>query len=249
MRYYAVADIHGYYTQLIEALKDKGFFEDKGPRKLVVCGDLFDRGREAKELQTFILDLMEKDEVILIRGNHEDLFMQLLDLDKGYPVHPHVRNGTYNTGLQLIESDDTKSILNPNSYVQGARKTPYVAKIIPSMLDYFETEHYIFVHGWIPCGNIGQVRYFEDWRNADKDIWEGARWLNGMQMWRECIREEGKTIVCGHFHTSFGHSRIRGKCAEYGEGADFSPFIDEGIIALDACTAHSGFVNCVVIDD
>ena len=45
MRYYAVADVHGYYTQLIDALKDKGFFEDEEPRKLVVCGDLFDRGR------------------------------------------------------------------------------------------------------------------------------------------------------------------------------------------------------------
>ena len=33
------------------------------------------------------------------------------------------------------------------------------------------------------------------------------------------------------------------------EDADFSPFIDDGIIALDACTAYSGFVNCVVIDD
>ena len=26
-------------------------------------------------------------------------------------------------------------------------------------------------------------------------------------------------------------------------------FIADGIIALDACTAHSGFVNCVVIDE
>ncbi len=249
MRYYAVADVHGYYTQLIDALKDKGFFEDEEPRKLVVCGDLFDRGREAKDLQNFILDLMEKDEVILIKGNHEDLFMQLLDFDEGYPAHTHVRNGTYNTGLQLIESDDTKSILNPKSYVQGARKTPYVVKIIPSMRDYFETEHYIFVHGWIPCANVGQARYLENWRNAGKDMWEGARWLNGMQMWNAGVIEKGKTIVCGHYRTSYGHSKIQGNGGEFGEDADFSPFIDDGIIALDACTAYSGFVNCVVIDD
>ena len=36
MRYYVVSDVHGYYTPLIEALTDKGFFEDKEPRKLIV---------------------------------------------------------------------------------------------------------------------------------------------------------------------------------------------------------------------
>ena len=73
MRYYVVADVHGFYTELIAALTEKGFFEDKEPHKLIVCGDLFDRGPEPKELQKFIVDLLDKDEVILIRGNHEDL--------------------------------------------------------------------------------------------------------------------------------------------------------------------------------
>ena len=30
---------------------------------------------------------------------------------------------------------------------------------------------------------------------------------------------------------------------------DFSPFYSEGIIAIDACTAVSGRVNCIVIED
>ena len=36
---------------------------------------------------------------------------------------------------------------------------------------------------------------------------------------------------------------------EFGEDADFTPFYGEGIVAIDACTAESGFVNCVVIVD
>jgi metallophosphoesterase superfamily enzyme len=44
---------------------------------IVICGDLFDRGKEAEELQKYILDLMDRDEGILIRGNHEDLFFIL----------------------------------------------------------------------------------------------------------------------------------------------------------------------------
>lgn len=246
MKFYVVSDIHGYYTPFIKALTEKGFFEDKEPHKLIVCGDLFDRGYEAKELQTFILDLMEKDQVILIRGNHEDLFLQLIYEDEGFPDRTHVKNGTFNTGLQLIEGDDTEYILN--HYVEGAKKTPYVTKIIPSMVNYYETEHYIFVHGWIPSG-LGRVKYISSWRNVYTEIWEAARWLNGMQMWKEGVREEGKTIVCGHYTCSYGHSVIEGQGSLTGVDADFSPFIADGIIALDACTKYSGIVNCVVIED
>lgn len=66
MKYYVVADVHGFYEILKSALSDAGFFDDPTPHKLLVLGDLFDRGKEAKELQDFILELMDKDEVILV---------------------------------------------------------------------------------------------------------------------------------------------------------------------------------------
>ena len=33
MRYYVVADVHGYYSAMKKALKDAGFFEEKEPHK------------------------------------------------------------------------------------------------------------------------------------------------------------------------------------------------------------------------
>ena len=72
MKYYVVADVHGFCSILKDSLKGKGFFKDEEPHKLIVCGDLFDRGSEAVELQNFIVELLEKDEVILIKGNHEE---------------------------------------------------------------------------------------------------------------------------------------------------------------------------------
>ncbi len=41
-------------------MDENGFFTDTEAHKLIVCGVLFDRGREAAQLQEFILDLMEK---------------------------------------------------------------------------------------------------------------------------------------------------------------------------------------------
>ena len=78
MKYYVTADVHGHFTELKTALAEQGFFEDTEPHKLVICGDLFDRGVEALQLQDFILELLSKDQAILIRGNHEDLTLNLL---------------------------------------------------------------------------------------------------------------------------------------------------------------------------
>ena len=61
MRYYVTADIHSFYTQMREALSDAGFFMDPEPHKLIILGDLFDRGKEAKEIQSFILELNRSD--------------------------------------------------------------------------------------------------------------------------------------------------------------------------------------------
>ena len=60
MRYYVTADVHGFFSELRAALDEAGFFEDKEPHKLIICGDIYDRGSEALQLQAFLLDLMEQ---------------------------------------------------------------------------------------------------------------------------------------------------------------------------------------------
>ena len=256
MRYYVVADTHSYYDELIKALTEKGFFEDKEPHKLIVCGDLFDRGDQSAELQQFIVELMKKDEVILIRGNHEDLMLELLArayyyFNTGIEWSHHWSNGTVKTLYDL-----TQVSFYLNSYqtvVDKMRSTPYIKDIIPKMLDYYETDHYVFVHGWIPSIALRGIGYkylpINGWRKASAEQWGKAHWINGMDAWSQGVKVEGKTVVCGHYHASWGHSKLEGKCEEFGEDADFTPFYGAGIIAIDACTAVSGKVNCIVVED
>lgn len=260
MRYYVVADVHGYYTELEKALKSEGFFDCAEQKKLIVCGDLFDRGREAVKLQKFILELMDRNEVVLIRGNHEDLAVKFVEeadyiMDEGIVYTHHWSNGTVKTILQLTDMGITDAMLMPKKMRIRAENTPFFKKIMPAMLNYFETENYIFVHGWIPCNTIGEqyrpigYNFRPDWREASDLEWETARWYNGMAAAADGVTEKGKTIVCGHWHCSFGHAVIEGKSAEFGDEADFSPYRNDGIIAIDACTAVSKKVNCIVIDD
>ena len=134
--------------------------------------------------------------------------------------------------------------------------TPYIKEIIPKTVDYFETEHYIFVHGWIPCvKQRGWWRdiYFpmENWREANAKMWQDARWINGMYAHSIDIKEAGKTIVCGHWHASWGHYYLEHDDDEDINEEDITdePYYAEGIIAIDACTARSGKVNCIVLED
>lgn len=249
MKYYVVADVHGFYSILHSALEDAGFFSEAQPHKLIVLGDLFDRGTEARELQNFILELMEKDQVILIRGNHEDLYEELVTKDEGRSYSHHRSNGTYDTALQLTGFDMGIARYEHVKFASAGRKTPYYKTIMPAMLDWFETKHYVFVHGWVPCA-MRFCRFYEyraDWREADPNDWSQARWDNGIEAARNCHEE--KTVFCGHWHTSYGHSRFENNGSEFGEDADFSPYIAPGIIALDACTAHSGKINVYIIED
>ena len=249
MKYYITADTHGFCSILKAALGQAGFFSEKEPHKLIILGDLFDRGDEAKELQEFILQLMDEDRVILIRGNHEDLFKELVTEDRGMPYSHHVQNGTYDTALQLTDYDPALALIRNFDFADAAKLTPYYTRIIPAMKDYYETAHYIFVHGWIPCmwNRKSGYSFYSDWRNADLFDWKRARWYNGMDAAPTCMEE--KTILCGHWHTSYGHWKYEHKGSEFEEDADFSPYYGPGVIALDACTAYSQQINVITLED
>ncbi len=256
MKYYVTADVHGFFSELEKVLTENGFFEDVSPHKLVICGDLYDRGKEAYILQEFILDLLSKDQVILIRGNHEDLALDLLNNWHlgSYNAHHHHTNGTIDTICQLTGNSKEMISLNPTVVAFDFMRNPYIQTIIPAMVNYYETEHYIFTHGWIPCtvinlNNKKEYIAIENWRNADNKAWNNARWLNGMEAAYAGIIEKGKTIVCGHWHCSFGHARYENDGGEFDNHPNYSPYYGKGIIALDACTVRSHKVNCIIIED
>ena len=253
MKYYVVSDIHSYYDCLIDALTIAGFFNDKTPHQLIICGDLFDRGNQVIQLQEFILSLMNKNEVILIKGNHEELLMDIVHGFQRYEWNRshHISNGTTDTVLQICNCQFYDLYDNAKEMYQKLVNSPIITKIIPNMKNYCETQSHIFVHGWIPCylDYLNHYSYYDNWRNASDQLWQRARWTNGMKAWHDGVKENGKTIVCGHFHCSFGHTHYENDGSEFDEDANHNPFIQEGIIALDSTCAYTKKLNCIVIED
>lgn len=240
MKYFVCADIHGYYDEWIKALDEKGFDINDNNNKVIICGDLFDRGHQPKEIINFILS--HKDKFILIRGNHEDLMQDMIDRNKNNAAD--LSNGTADTIVDLypewmISEFDLKKI---------AKETK-LQEILDSCIDYYETKNYIFVHGWIPIIENCYL-YDSEWRNARPERWKEARWQNPVEMLRYEIFEPNKTIVCGHWHCSaLWHEQYPTKYEEFGPKENFEPFITPNMIALDACTAYTHKINVIVIED
>ena len=115
----------------------------------------------------------------------------------------------------------------------------------------------MFVHGYIPYikkESEWGTAYLNDpnWRDASPAAWADARWYKGVEFAVEHgIREPGKTIVCGHWQTSAFHCKYERRGSEHGLDADYSPYYNEdaGVIGIDARTAVSQTVNCLVFDE
>lgn len=225
--YFAVSDIHSFYDELMKALKEHGWEDDNPTHILIVCGDLFDRGYKCIELLDFIQKLRKEGRVILIRGNHEDLFLDCVkDAQDGVLMNRihHMHNGTTSTYMKLAVE----------------HRVPEVIELIESMYDYYELGNYVFVHGGLPIGDCD-----ENWHNA--------RWINGMQQAHEISASDrgkwsNKMVVCGHWHTGWGHYNIFGKGDNEYSLSDIYVNEHDKVIALDACTALSGRVNVLRLD-
>lgn len=246
---FVVSDIHGFYYEMIDALDKAGFDKDNENHWLISCGDHFDRGPKPYHVMHYLKSL---DRWIGIKGNHESLFEECVS--RGCFWDHDIGNGTFDTICELGGAGEGRSFDECCIVAEQKVKT-----FFKKMVNYFETENFVFVHGFIPVNrNRSLPRNYnprlkysakEDWRYAHQSEWNDAMWLNGMEMAMDGFGIE-KTIVCGHFHTSWGHAIQDKTFNEFGEGANFSPFYyEDKLIAIDACTAYSGKVNVLVLED
>ena len=237
MKYFIVADVHGFFDEMMEALHRNGYDMANPNHTFVSLGDMFDRGEQAQETLEFLNEIPEKNRLFVL-GNHELLMEEILG--RGCIEYHDWLNGTKSTLYQLADA----YAYNDEVAIMQLRSNSMWRNYIRSCKFYHEVGDNIFVHAWIP-----RFDYNTDWRNATISEWKDAIWVNGMREWEEGNREPGKTIWCGHWHVGYGHVNIHHICHDEIDGdAVYTPFRDEGIVAMDACTVVSHIVNCEVIE-
>ena len=234
-KFFVCSDIHSAYTPLKKALDEKGFDPNNENHWLVVCGDCFDRMDESKEVLRFLMFLERK---ILVKGNHDVLLEELCMREFPYSYDHH--NGTVRT------VEDLGGARWGKDFVECCDSTWHkLARYRELLVNYFETQNYIFVHSWIP---LTQDEYMADWRNATDTEWEKAMWGNPFKFADQGLNKTGKTIVFGHWHCSTGHKML-GHCEDEFGYAIWEPCYFKNTIGIDRCTAHTGEVNVLVVED
>lgn len=257
-KYFAVSDVHSFYPMLVTALNKSGFDKTNPEHIVILCGDAFDRGDFSVELFAYMKQLKEENRLIYIRGNHEDLLEELIfDIRKMRDVgRHHISNGTVNTIADFIGCSSYDIICRTFDWnVFDERMNELLKFINDNSVDYFQLGNTVFVHGWVPTAEDenGKEIVHDNWRDGG---WYDARWPNGMkQFHNKLVPKDVTTVVCGHWHTSFAWHYYEDVCPEWSKLAKFDAYIkyDEElksrIVALDACTAYSRKVNCVVFDE
>jgi serine/threonine protein phosphatase 1 len=139
-RYFAIGDIHGCLDKLMALM---GLIDiDWGVDALVFMGDYIDRGPDSRKVVDYVMGLREKHErVVCLRGNHEAMFLNYLDRRE---EEIFLCNGGRNTlrsyGI-LPDAEDRKAMIPPK-HIEFFR----------TLLPFYETEEYLFVHAGVRPG-------------------------------------------------------------------------------------------------
>lgn len=229
MKYFVVSDIHGFYDELISSLNEAGYDKNNSNHTLIILGDIFDRGRQPLEILEFVQSIPQSNR-ILIRGNHEDLFLDLLNKD--FPDSYDFYNETVQTFCDIVgyplehlmrsywkrKFDKENIIDNPDETVKYIWKQ-IIRKINDSpcvsflksdeWVNYAEISNYIFTHAFIP---LKAEQYDSNWRDyKDEESWRNARWIRAYEGFNKHLFDEeikkGKILVVGHYKSSFYHNK------------------------------------------
>ena len=191
---YVIPDIHGHKDKLDGAL---ALIEwEAGPdARIVFLGDLTDRGPDSRGvIQTLIDGIEAGRDWTVIRGNHDQLFLEFLD--HAQITSPRLRDPltwiskTMGAADTLASYGITASEDDPN-WQEARRLVPASHRdFLASLPHYLETEHILFVHAGIVPG----VPLTE--QDPDDLMWMREPFLSDP-------RDHGRLIAHGHTPVEF----------------------------------------------
>jgi serine/threonine protein phosphatase 1 len=169
---YAIGDIHGCARELELLLQQ---IKPKADDTVVFLGDYIDRGPDSKGVIDLILDLQEKTNVVALKGNHEQLFLDFLESPESPGAGVFVLNGGGATLASYPGPGGTFEI--PERHVEFF----YGLKLK------YETPSHFFVHAGVPLKPLDEIT------DADSDalLWSRQPFLSSNYEW-------SKIVVHGH---------------------------------------------------
>lgn len=147
-RTYVMSDIHG-MSKLLKEMTEKISFSSQDT--LYILGDMIDRGPDPEGVIEFVLS---RDNVIALRGNHEDMFVQWYESAAG-----GLGGYFYNTYEILMKSRRGREKLP--EYISWMKKLPLYKKVR------IRDHCYVMAHASTEAA-------FEMWKKKDPFLWESS---------------------------------------------------------------------------
>ena len=171
-RLFAIGDVHGCARELDLLLTQ---INPRSGDTLVFLGDYIDRGPDARTVIDLILDLRRRCEVICLKGNHEDMFLDFLERPASKGAGLFILNGGSATLASYGSGGGSFEV--PREHIEFL----YTLKL------WHETEQYFFVHAGVPEQALSSIREEDD----AFLLWAREPFLSSEYKWE-------KKIIHGH---------------------------------------------------
>ena len=200
-RTFIMGDIHGMYDKLMACLQAVSF--DYINDTLIQLGDVVDRGPDN---HLVVEELLKIKNLIAIRGNHDDCWMQGLFMYKEDYQNQADVFLLYNQGARETLQSYTRNGLDPMMHIGFFKnQLPY----------YIDKNNNCFVHGGFNRHTIIENQIHNDllW---DRDLWHAARSYDSMNNKEQHpFKNKNKfnEIFIGHTPTTYFNSTVPLKAA------------------------------------
>ncbi|MEY8292485.1 metallophosphoesterase family protein [Carnobacteriaceae bacterium 52-44] len=217
---FVVGDVHGQITMVEKLLKHWKPEEEQ----LLFVGDLADRGENSKATLELARDLVEKQNAIVIKGNHDEMLEMFLENPSEH-VMLYYMNGGGSTVNSLLGREANQQEFEKNAQ-EIKEQYPWLLPFLKSLPLHYEWEDYLFVHAGV---------------NLRKDNWRDSS--NHDFVWiREGFYDQpnhtDKTIIFGHTVTATLNKGVNN--FDVWESGD-------GLIGLDGGAVYGGKMHALVL--
>lgn len=217
---FVMSDVHGEFSMMEEMLEKWNREEEQ----LIILGDLADRGPNSKATLELAYHLVQVEDAIVIKGNHDDMLEKYLE-------EPLRNQGLYymNGGGKTVASLLGEAVSNRDHQKNAQaikEKYPWLLPFLKSLSYFYEWKDYLFVHAGVDLT-------LDDWRDStERDfIWIREGFYDQQN-------NTNKTIVFGHSVTANLH-RERANYDIWQSG--------DGLIGIDGGAVYGGKLHALVL--
>lgn len=218
---FVIGDVHGQYDLMMNLLKDY----DPRVHQLVFIGDLIDRGPKSVMCMRQAKQLVETDQAIYLKGNHEDYLLRFLADPEGV-FERYLLNGGKATIEGLLHQGATAEY-SPTEMAMMIRSRE------KELIAFLEALPYVYEWNDYLCVHAGVNLALSDWRNTTP---HDFLWIR--EPFHHLPNQTGKTIVFGHTITQ----------ALAGDNESTALWQHDRKIGIDSGATYGGVLHGVIFD-